>query len=355
MKYLPKGSMRALLSIPQLKNHDVSQVSLSVIGPRIRKFWTEVEGQMLHGGLAKPDAEAIEFYCLNHLVSVIRDKFDMDEYLPDWAQQAVEKYVQVVGSQGQRLFYYMYLITTRESRHFHSGSGMKNYTAPKETEDFLALPESYRTYLLHTVVNQNEVAAASSACTNPPTMNIGTYLDAVGKQFVVQHAYSGGYGGEPWKNIAECAWKMATGLTTIEMMVDNAWALAHNGGPMFNKGMLYKTYSPEFQKILDVQRSGQMPNAVLASSFNAAFSNPALAAMVQSVAAGAGVDFAPEVDWQKVEDLGALNTYEQEKKAAPKKPPKPVELKFLGKKAVITGQFAVMPGQTVTQLKRVAA
>ena len=51
---------------------------------------------------------------------------------------------------------------------------------------------------------------------------------------------------------------MLTGTTSMEMLVDTGYTLAHNGGPIFNKGMMYTHYDSHFLTILDLQRAGQM-------------------------------------------------------------------------------------------------
>ena len=51
--------------------------------------------------------------------------------------------------------------------------------------------------------------------------------------------WSGGYGGPKWGAVAETLRKMVYGEISPEMFSDTGFTLAHNDGPIFNKGMLY--------------------------------------------------------------------------------------------------------------------
>jgi hypothetical protein len=135
------------------------------------------------------------------------------------------------------------------------------------------------------------------------------------------------------------------GEFTPEMFGDTAFTLAHNNGPMFNKGMLYSNYSSEFKKILDVQRSGQIPQYLSEKVF--------IGDVVPTYMAEAVVVFPAEltgtVDWYKVEALGALGNYA-----------------LLKKKQVLAGkgpqgllkdvyQYGIHDSETVPIVKRKAA
>lgn len=76
---------------------------------------------------------------------------------------------------------------------------------------------------------------------------------------------SSNYGGDAWIRITECAESILTGVITPHLGMDNAFCLSHNCGAIFNKPFLYKPYHGEwdqFQFLLDVQRSGQLPQAL---------------------------------------------------------------------------------------------
>ena len=62
--------------------------------------------------------------------------------------------------------------------------------------------------------------------------------------------------------MTDCLVRFVSGEFSAEMMLDTVWTLAHNGGPIFNKGQFYACTANAL-RILDVQRSGQIPEAVL--------------------------------------------------------------------------------------------
>jgi len=119
------------------------------------------------------------------------------------------------------------------------------------------------------------------------------------------------YGGKPWGHIADTLKKLVLGETSPEMFTDTAWTLAHNNGPMFNKGMLYKQYTQSLYKILDVQRSGQIPQLVREGGVDGITS--VVKNVYENCAKVFPEEFSGHVDWFKVEALGALHHYPNEK------------------------------------------
>src|SRR5208283_4005185 len=93
-------------------------------------------------------------------------------------------------------------------------------------------------------------------------MDIGTFCKGLAWQFY-KCKWAGGYGGKKWGVVTDCLARFVTGEFSAEMMLDTVWTLAHNGGPIFNKGQFYACYGHTLYRILDVQRSGQIPEAVL--------------------------------------------------------------------------------------------
>jgi hypothetical protein len=128
--------------------------------------------------------------------------------------------------------------------------------------------------------------------------------------------FSGGFGGEAWGAIADVLNDYVHGKLTAEMMLDTAFTLCHNNGPIFNKGMLYDGYTSDIYTILDVQRSGQVPQLVY--SCDVIQVNTEAVQEVWKTCYGALGDKLLEnthyVDWFKVEALGALHSYTAKKK-----------------------------------------
>lgn len=333
MKYLPAGSIRGYLSIPQTTPKNVGTLPTPVATARIKKFWE-------NAGEASPDKQALEFYCLNHLVSIVRAKFSEDEVLPQWAQDVMKAYVESLTSQGQRMYAYMLLIITREARHNHNN----------DTKDwFAALPNALKLFL-KSIQDSAAESAVNTICDTPPDMPLGEYVADLELIFN-KGSWGGGYGGKPWGKIAGTLRKMVQGEISLELMVDSAYSLAHNNGPMFNKGMMYGHYTGEFIKILDVQRSGQVPEAVLTNAFSGVVPPSSLMPLITAVRLALPGVIGDSVDWDKVEKDG-VGKYPKQKKAAPKKPATPVKIGT--KTATETGLWEVMPGVSVKMLKRVA-
>jgi hypothetical protein len=155
------------------------------------------------------------------------------------------------------------------------------------------------------------------------------------------------------------------------MMLDTVWTLAHNGGPIFNKGYLYKCYSHTIIRILDVQRSGQIPSAVLSDGPIGHFVQPGLKAHMQQLMARFPDKIASYVDWMVVEALGSVNHYSSEKQLQQQKfglspaakaaqeaaEAKAKEAAEKAAQALIEEQksnFYVMPGLKVKIIKRAA-
>lgn len=339
MKYCPAGSLRSYLNIPQVRVQSVAQVALKTTMPWVKNFWDHVEAT--HSSVS-PDTDAIKFYALNHLVGSIKSKFDMDEVLPLWAQEVMVAYTTELAVQGQRMYAYMLLIITRESRHLKSFSPVW----------YQKLPAVFKTF--HgSIKGKGSLDVAKTLCSNPPEMNLGDYTAALVKVF--GGSFSSGYGGPSWAKIAKSLHDMVVGTTSLELMIDVAYALAHNNGPMFNKGMLYEGYTQTFIKILDVQRSGQIPEAVKNGEFPNVLVPSDLKALILKCESEGGLSFGSYVDWEKVESLGAVHKYPNEKKKYLKDHPvSPKPILLYGKPALLIGEFTVFPGVAVQQVKRIA-
>jgi hypothetical protein len=97
-------------------------------------------------------------------------------------------------------------------------------------------------------------------------------------------------------------------------MLDVAFALQHNTTAIFNKGMLFSHHNAELSKILDVQRSGQIPQLVAEQGTKKALDSDVLT-MFNQCKVIEGFAEPGYVDWYKVEELGAKGKYPVEKKA----------------------------------------
>jgi hypothetical protein len=285
---------------PFLRKLDLSGVPVSVVASQwdaVQKMLKAEDGKLQ----VAPEEDALWFYMSLHAMREISLQFEDFEPLMQY-QKFVEKYHKVMQVKALRMFYYLLMITTRESRHAHgTGSLSKLYNEYPDVKPFHM-----------NIRGGGTMSAVNRLVSSPPKMTLGPYVEFIRRQFTCG-GYGGGYGGKPWADVAQCLEDFVKGKITAEMMMDTAFTLCHNNGPIFNKGMVYKTYmSSEIRKILDVQRSGQIPQLVAeggAKHITAKMRTyqKELMALIPS--------FGGYVDWFQVEKLGALSSYPSQKQA----------------------------------------
>jgi len=320
-------TLASLDEMPHLRPIDLSKTAAEDFAINCKVFKN-------YAPMVSPDSEALCFYACNHLVAVLKSKFTRNEPLPLWAGEIVTMYKEQLAKQGNRLIHYMTLIATRESRH------------TKEKGDLLAeVANKFGSYCVdfhHTIKGKSSSGAVDKFLSNPPKGELGNYLRSLTYLFF-NGGFNGGYGGKPWGMIAQTLEQCVTGKTSLEVMIDTAYTLAHNNGPMFNKGMMYQMYTQEIYKILDVQRSGQIPEFIMFESPDASVPLPLRKALEKCHEEFPSA-FGGYVDWQKVEDLGSLHKYGSEKKAQLAKQPAKPELTLEGYE--VTGKFQVLPNKS---------
>lgn len=279
------------------------------------------------GGNKKPEPEAVIFYLLNHAWAEIKMMYELDEPLAPKHEEVANLYFDKCTPIVERMFHYLLLICTRESRH------CKNIGS-------LDLQKKYGTEnygFLKLIKGTNSGNAVEQLKDAAPNTKLGTYTEMLAYVFN-EGNYSGGYGGKAWGEVAETLDRFVQGTYTPEMLVDTGWTLCHNNGPIFNKGMLYKMYSHELVQILDVQRSGQIPQLIhTQKEFKTYFSTvPPAAHKILETCRDAGLSSAWStlISWGDVMKLGALGTYTQWEKemkgvltqpVPPKKPEAPID------------------------------
>lgn len=200
------------------------------------------------GAMVPVEAEAMKFYLLSHAIGELEKKYHPHEILPASALAIVERYRSLLSDLFPRLVYYTLIVITRESRHLHSKSAMKSAT-DKISYGYFPFLESLPSG------SQN---AASFFMSHPPLISLGDYVTCVRKVFHSGH-FSSGYGGPAWGKIADALGKFIEGEFSPLTFIDTAWTLAHNNGPMFNKGFNFSMNGKKIIKVLDIQRAGQIP------------------------------------------------------------------------------------------------
>lgn len=259
------------------------------------------------GSTPNPIKEAVQFYLLNHATAEISAKFEAMEPLPEPELKLVSHYVETGSAIAMRLYFYILLITAREARHNKSGS-MSAKVQSKFLEDYPLLNEGQAGVIYSFLKGfpDSSGSALSTLHAINPTIQLGPFVKMM--QLVYYNcSWSSSYGGPKWGNIADCLYRFVTGEWTAEMLADTAYTLAHNCAPIFNKGMLYSTpNTAELVRVLDVQRAGMIPQFVASEGSNyldakdAKIVNAALPGFISGT-----------VDWQKVQDLGAVGHYVQ--------------------------------------------
>lgn len=249
-----------------------------------------------------PEVDALVFYMMNHAVSLVRQRVHplqpLDKYLP-----IVQAHAREMAVRSSRMFFYMLLICTRESRHDHSSNGFPG------CHDFHPSIRQFHMTLKH----KGSTGSAEALQTNAPSVPLGEYTKYL-KTCFYKGSFSSGFGGKAWGKVADVLDDFVHGRLTAELMMDTAFTLCHNNGPIFNKGMLFETHSNDIYRILDVQRSGQIPQLVDQGGVAQAKKGivKALWARCHSVL---GSEFEGSVDYYKVEELGSLHKYPKEKAA----------------------------------------
>lgn len=249
-----------------------------------------------------PDTQAIRFYALNQIAGVLRKKFTKNEALPDWAVEAVSAYITELESQHARMVSYTFLVISREWRHLKNLATVSAVASQPYTPEL----KSLHPY----IQDSTDESTLDSWLLKVPDMSLIDYCRCITHSFNTG-SFKGGYGGKPWGNISSTLLKYVQGITSGEVFIDTAYTLAHNNGPMFNKGMQYQGYTSEFGTVLDVQRSGQMCEAIVGQELSGVSK---LTDIISILKDGKDVlEVGSYVDWFKVEALGSLKSYPHKK------------------------------------------
>jgi hypothetical protein len=273
----------------------------------VMENWGAVQGYLSSNGpdRAHPEVEALNFYLANaayaNVVQAVRPDEPLGKY--EWI---VEDYQSVVRKTSLRLFYYLLMICSRESRHVHTNN-----------EFFARLQREYGCMdFTKKLRGQGSGGVEQIMRVSPPDLNLGKYTDHLVDLF--DHGkFNTGYGGKAWGTVAKVLRDFVHGTLSAELMLDTGYTLAHNNGPIFNKGILYREYDGyEILKVLDVQRGGMIPQLVLNRSSR--FVDDQMVEFANRVRDLFPDQFAGEVNWDTVKKLGAKGNYSNEKNAQKK-------------------------------------
>jgi hypothetical protein len=289
---------------PLQTNIDLSEASLQHVMQRYTHLRTDLEAN--DGAIeAKPETDALWFYVQQHALSLADRNLDRDEPMGDY-QKYVEDYHRNGQRKVMRMFYYLLLICTRESRHANSGAGKQKLYAK-----YPNIVEFHKNH----VQDSSATSAIQALIDNAPDVTLGEYTEFLVSAFTMP-GYTAGYGGKAWAKIARPLRDFVAGKISAEILMDTAWTLEHNNGQIFNKGMLYHNgNSSVLHKILDVQRSGQIPQLI--AHHYSDLNNYIPTEMRQYVDDFMRIDsgFGGRVDWHDVKDINGNAKYHAEKDA----------------------------------------
>jgi len=277
-------------------HRDMSATPMKTVAKAVAKYLDT------HSATAHPEREAIQFYLLNHGMSLLQARVDPLEPLEQGELQLVEWYYQMGSESALRAFNYLLVICNREARHNKAWAKTCKHIAQKNPK----LAEFFQT------CGHGESGIHKSMLMMPPDCTVGEYVEALCWMFY-NSSWSPGYGGKAWGQVTDCLRRFVFGEYNAEMMVDTVWTLAHNNGPIFNKGFLYAHYTSEIYTILDVQRSGQIPELVLEEKYCAGHVTPAAKKVAKLIKLLFGDEVGDYVDWYVVEALGAMHKYPSQK------------------------------------------
>jgi hypothetical protein len=321
---LQKDTLAFQLSRPSVVAVSIASASLPKTVARCRQFMSSATvdafmstsstrfqyGDMTPKGNPMADAQA--FYLMNHAVSLVRKRFHVYEPLGDF-RPIMDRYHWMMAPLSVRMFYYLLLICTRESRHAKTGATSLPFSGA-QAEHGDAIVSFWAK-----IQGAGSDGAVARLFDQPPATTLGLYCRFLSDVFYKAN-FSSSFGGPKWGAIADLLRDYVLGKLSAEMMMDTAFTLAHNTAPIFNKGMLFEDWDHELYKILDIQRSGQIPQYIASKLAVPAGTQPPpmvknLYTLCHKLMPG---EFSGYVDYYLVESLGALKTYPSEKAAQAK-------------------------------------
>jgi len=291
----PRSTLDFHLSRPLTCYRDMSQVPLKTFIKKFRSCLSKADK-------VAPETEALWFYGLNHCLAIIQRKYDRFEPMDEEDVNFVDDYYNILSEKAVRAFYYLVAICVREVRH--------NKSSIDDLEKMIELFGEDTAKWFSKIENEKQILERFTK--EPPDTSLGHFFECIRWQFY-NSVWLQGYGGKAWGNVTDCLLRFIKGETSAEIMLDTVWTLSHNNGPIFNKGHFYSQYGKALPRILDIQRSGQIPEAILYDSVIVSFYNTELLVRIAKFITHNPDHIGEYVDWYKVEALGTLHSYPQEK------------------------------------------
>lgn len=308
---LQQDTLAYQLQRPGHKAVSVAGTLLSGVVPVVRRLLENPDmGSVIPGcnadRMADPQMEALRFYAGQHLISVLRRKLHALAPLGE-CTAAVNLMNALLAVQTVRMFSYLLLICTRETRHAHN----KRSEIVHMVEDPHPSMVDMICMLMSKSGSDEAVSAFFKAAEKMPDVTLGMYSKAMEAVFY-KGDFASAFGGKKWGLIATTLRRYVFGELSPALMLDTAFTLTHNTAPIFNKGMFYSEYTAQLATILDVQRSGQIPAYL---SQHKGSLDPHTGQMLEIYQAALPDVFCGYVDYYLVEKLGANKSYTSAKAA----------------------------------------
>ncbi|CAA2141495.1 hypothetical protein [Hyphomicrobium sp. ghe19] len=249
-----------------------------------------------------PESQALWFYGMNHAVALVASRRAPLEPLTPDELNLVRTYHEKMNEKAVRAFYYLLLTTIRESRHNQSKAKSKpdmKKQFGEEVAEFFCGSTGDEGTIHQTFLNK------------PPQASIGALTGAMQWAFY-NSKWASSYGGPKWGAITDCLHRFVTGEYSAEMMLDTIWTLQHNGGVLFNKGHVFAHETGTLKRILDIQRSGQIPHAILYDQPCGHYVTDGLLQHMEMAQQMFPDHVGKYVDWYMVEALGSVHKYPKE-------------------------------------------
>lgn len=280
------------LAAPQRHAVSLSHLTVADVSQNRKLYGT-------HKDYTNPHYEAAKLYTMNHLFGLIQQRRGPLDQLTDLEFRVCDRYIKTLAEQVSRMFFYVTIICVREARHL--------YTMPETWwQSICNDPVDAQAFKAFSANNKGSEGAALKQFENsPPNMKFETFIEAISRLFH-KGKFSSGYGGPAWGGIADCLLRFIRGEGSAEIFVDAAYALCHNGGPIFNKGFYYHAVSKnDIEQILDCQRAGSSCEFVITNGHYSK-SCPDEVKLIKEWAKEYPTDLSSKVDWNKVVKLGAV-------------------------------------------------
>lgn len=299
MYHLQKTTLAYLKSRPLFQKIESKSARLRNVVAALNQYMTNAQEVSV-------EECALLFYMGNHFFSLLCQRHDPNEPLPPPVFEQAQWYVDTATNIARRCYYYTLMISTRETRHMGQVDWFDKTLKTKYGQEYVNFLYSLKGSSDHAVERLRHYT---------PDLSMAAYSNAVVQVFL-EGKFGSSFGGKPWANIATNLLKVVEGEVSLETFTDTAWTLAHNNGPMFNKGMLFLHHTDTLIKLLDVQRSGQIPQLVCQSTGTTKKAvhgmTPEVIDRWRHLHSIIGDEFAGTVDWNAVQKAGAVGNYSSE-------------------------------------------